>query len=186
MKKALLLSLVFIFAGTGLSYALPLQTVEILSGYFNADLKEKDDYEAVPLLVSFNWDANPLLEKIGLETKGYANLIIEPFANTIFSPDSNAEIGSSFLIKYAFPLTERVMPYFKGGLGMLYMSQHTREQGSQYNFISGAAGGVHVFLKENFAWSFEYRYRHLSNNSFAEPNGGIDSYMYLTGAAFFF
>ena len=185
MKKILSLGLILSFLLLPISiYA--LDGVEIYSGFFNADLKEREDYEGVPLLVSLNFDGRPLLSKVGLDLQGRFYFVLEPFVNTIISPDNNIEVGSNFLIKYVFPLTDKFHPYLKGGLGMLYMSQHTREQGTQYNFLPQGAAGFQFFIDENSALSFEYRYRHLSNNSFDSPNSGIDSDMILGGVCFFF
>jgi len=171
------------FAAT--AYA--LDGVEVFTGYLQGGLKEpQDDYEGIPLLVALNFDVKPIFAKIGIEAKGRLNFVVEPFVNTILSPDSNVEVGSNFLVKYVFPLSDKFQPYLKGGLGVLYMSQHTREQGSQYNFLPQAGAGFHYFIKDKVALSCEYRYRHLSNNSFDEPNGGIDVNMALAGLSFFF
>ena len=184
MKKILLITGILALLSTG-AYA--LDGIEILTGYMNASLDEKDDYEGIPLLVSLYYDAEPTFAKIGLkEIPGRLDFIVEPFVNTMYGPDSNVEVGSNTLIKYAFPLTDKFHPYLKGGLGMLYMSQHTREQGTQYNFLPQGAAGFQFFIDENSALSFEYRYRHLSNNSFDSPNSGIDSDMILGGVCFFF
>jgi hypothetical protein len=152
----------------------------------NASLDEKPDYEGIPLLVSLYYDAKPVFSKVGIEPTGRLDFIVEPFVNTIFEPDANVEIGSNFLIEYDFPLTETFQPYIKGGLGILYMSQHTREQATQYNFLPQGAAGIRIFLDKNSAITLEYRYRHLSNNSFDSPNSGIDADMFLGGISFFF
>ena len=166
--------------------AFALDGIEIYSGFFEANLKNNDDYQGVPLLVSLDFDVRPAFEKIGLRTQGRIDFVLEPFVNGIISPEGNIEAGSNFLIKYVFPLSETIQPYFKGGLGALYMSQKTYEQGTQYNFLPQAGVGVHFFLKPETALSFEYRFRHLSNNSFDDRNGGIDANMALVGVSFFF
>jgi opacity protein-like surface antigen len=159
-----------------------LKEVGILSGYAVGSLKyDQPDYEIVPMILRLGFDLNPFINKFGWNTKGILEFELEPFINTIISPNSNVEVGSNFLVKYALPLTQKIYPYFEGGLGMLYMSQHTLEQGSQYNFLPQAGGGIMYFLKDNLAISAGYRYRHLSNNSLAEPNGGIDVNMALVG-----
>ena len=159
-----------------------LKEVGILSGYAVGSLKyDQPDYEIVPTILRLGFDLNPFINKFGWNTKGILEFELEPFINTIISPNSNVEVGSNFLVKYALPLTQKIYPYFEGGLGMLYMSQHTLEQGSQYNFLPQAGGGIMYFLKDNLAISAGYRYRHLSNNSLAEPNGGIDVNMALVG-----
>ena len=76
--------------------------------------------------------------------------------------------------------------YFKIGVGAVYMSQHTEEQSTQFNFVPQTGVGVHCFIKENTALSFEYRLRHLSNCSINQPNNGIDAELFLAGVALFF
>jgi len=181
--SACLLTVCFIFC-INTSYA--LEGVEVLSGFFEANLDNRDDYQGIPLLVSLNFDAKPTFSKIGINPKGRLEFLVEPFANTIISPDDNVEVGSDFLVKYVFPLSDTIQPYFKGGLGALYMSQKTHEQGTKYNFLPQAGIGCHFFIKSDTAISVEYRYRHLSNNGFNDRNGGIDANMALAGVSFFF
>lgn len=169
---------------TNTAYA--LEGMEVLSGFFEANLDGRDDYQGIPLLVSINFNAKPTFSKIGINPKGRLEFLLEPFANTIISPDNNVEVGSNFLVKYAFPLNDTIQPYFKGGLGALYMSQKTHEQGTKYNFLPQAGVGCHFFIKKDKALSIEYRYRHLSNNGFDDRNGGIDANMALAGVSFFF
>ena len=168
------------------SYSFAIDSLDITTGYFQGNLRNKDDYEGIPLMFGMNFDAKPVFEKIGIKTEGELNWIVEPFINTIIGPNSNVEVGCNFLIKYAFPLTERFRPYFKGGLGALYMSQHTEEQSTQYNFLPQVGGGFQFFLNDKTALNLEYRYRHLSNASFKSPNKGIDVSMGMVGVTFYF
>lgn len=186
MKKALVLTVFFLcLAKLPSTYA--LDGVEVLSGYLDGYLDDtKKDYQAVPLLVGLIFDMKPLTSKIGLNPKGRVDFILEPFINTVTSPNSNVEVGSNFLFEYVFPLSEKFQPYVKGGLGALYMSQHTLEQVTQYNFLPQGGAGIRYFIKNNIALDFEYRYRHLSNASLKHPNSGINSNMYLGGITIFF
>ena len=158
-----------------------LKEIGIFSGYASGPLDEKPDYELVLTIFRLGLDLNPFINKFGLDTKGLLELQLEPFINTVVSPNNNVEIGSNFVLKYAFPLTKKFYPYVEGGLGMLYMSQHTREQSTQYNFLPQGGVGLMYFLKDNLALTVGYRYRHLSNNSFKSPNSGINVDMYLAG-----
>ncbi|MDD5195523.1 MAG: acyloxyacyl hydrolase [Candidatus Omnitrophica bacterium] len=167
-----------------------LDGVEVLSGYFGVTQKDLDEthstYEGVPLFVGLIYDVKPVAEKIGIKTAGRLDFILEPFANTILKPNDNVEAGSNFLLKYAFPLTEKFQPYLKGGEGISYMSVHTREQATQYNFLSQAAAGFQYFVNENLSVAVEYRYRHLSNASIDHPNNGINTDFVLGGVTYYF
>jgi len=184
MKKLLVLFFLFLAL---LPSVYALDGVEVFSGYLDGHLDDtKKDYQAVPLLVGLIFDLKPLTSKIGINPKGRVDFILEPFINTVTSPDSNVEVGSNFLFEYVFPLSEKFQPYVKGGIGALYMSQHTKEQSTQYNFLPQGGGGIRYFIKDNVALNFEYRYRHLSNASLKHPNSGIDANMYLGGITIFF
>lgn len=184
MKRIYLAVLLVIFLAPMSIFA--LDGVEILSGYLHAELERQGDYDAVPLFVGLNFDLKPALSNIGLEFPGRFDFVLEPFVNTVYASNSNVEVGSNFLVKYVLPLTDRVQPYIKGGVGALYMSMHTDEQSTQYNFLPQGGGGVHIFINEKTALTFEYRYRHLSNASTSHPNSGIDADLYLGGISFFF
>lgn len=185
LRKFVLIVSVIIF--------IPIQTyaldgIEFFTGYLHANVnKHKDDYNGIPLLVALNYDLKPAINKF-VDTSAMQsdiNFVLEPFINTIVEPNNNIEVGSNFLLKYVFPLTDTFQPYIKGGLGILYMSEHTSEQGSQYNFLPQAGVGMHIFFRKNIACSFEYRYRHLSNASSKHPNRGIDANMFLGGISIF-
>ena len=189
MKKIARWVIALCFLGLPLaSYA--LDGIELLTGYFGVAQKDLEEthstYEGVPLFVSLDFDMKPLLENIGIKTKGRIDFALEPFANTILKPNDNIEAGSNFLLKYVFPLTEKFQPYLKGGEGISYMSQHTREQSTQYNFLSQAAAGFHYFFKDDLAVTVEYRYRHLSNASISHPNNGINTDFILGGITYYF
>ncbi|MFA5271514.1 MAG: acyloxyacyl hydrolase [Candidatus Omnitrophota bacterium] len=186
MKK-ILLSLVFLLCALFSVNAYAIESIDILTGYFHGymDNTEKD-YNAVPLLVGINYNLKPWIAKIGLNTQGSFNFVLEPFINTVVEPDSNVEVGSNFLLKYGFPLTEKLQPYVKAGVGALYMSQHTKEQSTQYNFLPQGGAGLQYRVTNDIAINLEYRYRHLSNAALKHPNSGIDVNMYLCGVTIFF
>ncbi len=170
--------------------AFALEGVEILSGYFGVEQKDLEEthstYQGVPLFLSFDFDLKPTLEKIGITPTGRVDFLLEPFIHTVLKPNDNIEVGTDFLLKYTFPLSDWLCPYLKGGVGISYMSQHTREQSTQYNFVSSGAFGFHFYLKKNLALNLEYRYRHLSNASIKAPNNGINTDFILGGITFFF
>jgi len=164
-----------------------IKEIGLLSGYSYGSLKDKDDYELVPLILRIGFDLKPFLNKFNIDSKGLVEFLLEPFANTVISPDNNAEVGFNLLFRYAFPLTERFYPYIEGGVGFVYMTQHTLEQSTQYNFVPQGGVGVIYFIKKNkLALNAGYRYRHLSNASIKSPNGGINVNMFLAGLSLFY
>jgi len=163
-----------------------VQSVGFLTGFMSGNLKQKDDYEVIPFMVSFGFDLKPLAEKIGIKTKGVLEFEVEPFLSPVIGPDSNLETGVNLLFKYGFPLNSRLMPYVKFGAGPSFMTQHTREQSTQFNFVDSVGGGLSWLVKDNMSLDLEYRFRHLSNCSIDEPNSGINAQMFLAGVTYRF
>ncbi|MFA7677609.1 MAG: acyloxyacyl hydrolase [Candidatus Omnitrophota bacterium] len=163
-----------------------LSSFSFFGGFIEEENKYEDHYKGIPLFFSFGFDARPFFSKIGLRTKGRLEFVLEPFINAMFEPKAEVELGSNFLIEYAFPLTEKFQPYIKGGLGVVWMSQHIEEQATQYNFLPQGALGFHYLIKDNVSLSCEFRHRHLSNAGIKDPNKGVDASLYLAGLTFYF
>jgi len=169
------------------------------TGFAKGELSQKDSYKIVPSIFRFSFDmdkmgigaadivsfiADRAFNKPDLPVKGETEFIMEPFINTVISPDSNLEVGFDLLVKYSYPVTKRISPYFFTGGGVIFITQHTNEQATQYNFIPQLGGGISYDLNKNRTINFEYRYRHLSNANTKEPNDGINVNMFLVGITY--
>ncbi|MCM8774132.1 MAG: acyloxyacyl hydrolase [Candidatus Omnitrophica bacterium] len=163
-----------------------LKEFGIIFGFARGDLIDKEDYEIIPTILRLGFDFKPILEKFNFSPQGLSEFLFEPFINPITSPDSNLEVGCSFLGKYAFPIYRKVFLFFEGGVGLIYITQHTNEQSTQFNFIPQIGGGINYFFQDDLAFNLGYRYRHLSNASIRQPNKGINVDMLLIGLSLFF
>ena len=164
-----------------------LREVGFFSGYGVASLDNKsDDYEVVPILPRFGFDINPLAERLNIKPLGTLELIAEPIMNAVISPDDNAEFGVSLLLNYSDNITSRIAPYIEVGVGMIYTTQHTHEQGTQFNFLPQIGAGIQCFLNKNLALTGGYRYRHMSNAGTSNDNSGINHHFFLVGLSYFF
>jgi len=192
MKKysILIIALVLAFLAASVSFAdqppkqkpKSLEGIEILTGFGSAKLRDKASYHFAPFLVSFNFSLKSLLEKINYKPKQIFQFLIEPFLSYVHQPDNNIETGTNFLLKVGLlPETSKFQPYIKAGVGMVYMTQHTREQGTQFNFSEQVGAGIHYFFWKNTAFTIEGRYRHVSNAGMRKPNKGLQSYFALVG-----
>lgn len=159
-----------------------LEAVEFLTGFGWGKLRVKQNYNLYPLIADFDFNLKPLIKKLNINPAQLLQFQIEPFISPVSSPNSNIEIGTSFFFKMGLlPQSSKFQPYAKIGAGMVYMSQHTREQGTQFNFIDQAALGMHYFFRKNTAFTLEGRFRHLSNAGIGGPNSGVNTYFVLTG-----
>ena len=164
-----------------------LQGVEILTGFGRGELTGKKDYHLVPIMIGFDFNLKLLTQKIGFNPPSLIQFQIEPFLSLVTNPDNNMEVGTSFLLKVGLlPEDWRFQPYVKSGLGMIYMSQHTLDQNTQFNFLINGGTGFHYFFKKQCALTLEYRFRHASNAGIKQPNGGIDTHSCLLGIAYLF
>ena len=164
-----------------------LREFGILSGFAQGVLKEKNRYEFVPVIFRFGYDLKRFVDKKGkLNPDDLLQFELEPFVNGVISPDSNIEAGANFLFKYGHFITKKICPYIEAGAGIVYMTQHTREQSTQFNFISQAGAGVSYFVKKNVSVNAGYRVRHLSNASIKQPNKGINVDMVILGISWYF
>jgi opacity protein-like surface antigen len=164
-----------------------LQAVEFLSGYGTAKIKNKKDYRIVPFYLAFDLNLKNLLVKKGINYWGLQQFIIEPFVSYAFSERKNAEAGSNFGIKLGLlPDDWVIQPYLKAGVGAIYLTQHFKNQSTQFNFTEYAGAGLHFFPVKNIALTLEYRYRHISNADIKFPNNGIDTNIGLCGLSYFF
>jgi hypothetical protein len=165
-----------------------LRAIEILPGYGLAKLRyHEGDYRIVPFFLDFDSDLKPLIEKKGINYPGLLQFVIEPFASYISRPRNNAEIGNNFGVKIGLvPDNWKIQPYFKVGVGAMYLTQHFKEQATQFNFDEFAGLGLNYFFTKNVALTFEYRYRHISNACIKEPNDGIGTNIWLCGVSYFF
>ncbi|OIO36504.1 MAG: hypothetical protein AUJ74_02100 [Candidatus Omnitrophica bacterium CG1_02_44_16] len=163
-----------------------LQEFGVFTGYMQGSLKQQEDLEAVPVGLRFGFDLKPFTKKFGFEPVGMLELIYEPFISAITEPDSNMEMGLPFFFRYSYPLTSKIYPFVEVGTGPYYMTLHTYEQSTQFNFVSQGGAGISYFLKENVAINIEYRKRHVSNASIKSPNGGLEANVYLLGMSYYF
>jgi hypothetical protein len=152
-----------------------LNEIGIGSGYSRGSLKDfTDDYEVIPAFLRIGFNINSL---VGLEGhKGTLQFALEPFANPIIGPDEGIETGLDFFFRYLYPLSSTVKLVSEVGAGPMYLSIDTTEQGdSGFNFLDQFGLGLQIGMSEKTALSMGYRFRHISNAGFSQPNTGINS-----------
>ncbi len=165
---------------------LGLQEVGFLTGYGKGDLERQKTLEFIPLGVRFGFDLKPLGKKLGWEPKGLLEFVCEPYLGYNLQPQDNMEFGVAFLLKYGFPLTEKLYPFIEVGTGPYYMTWSTDSQSTQFNFDSQGGLGLLYFLERHWVVNAAFRYRHVSNADIKKPNGGIQSLVYLVGFSYYY
>ena len=185
----IILSLVFICQPGWACAGRPksLTQVEVLTGFSQSKLHGKGNFRSIPLVIDLNFDIKKLIGKCTERFPGLLQFQIEPSIAGIYEPDGNVEFGNAFTFKFGIlPETSKFQPYLKAALGLSYMTQHTREQSTQFNFFEYGGLGFHYFFKKNLGLTVEYRFRHLSNSGIDHPNHGINSNFGLVGLIYQF
>lgn len=164
-----------------------LKSIELLSGFGKSELREQGNYYLTPIIFDFDFDLNPILKNKGINLPGLFEFQLEPFFSIANKPDPNIEVGNTFILKLGIlPETFKFQPYIKVGPGFLYMTQHTREQATQFNFFEQGGVGFHYFFNKNLALTADWRLRHVSNAAIKQPNKGINGRFYLLGLTYRF
>jgi hypothetical protein len=85
-----------------------------------------------------------------------------------------------------FRRRERVQPFAQASGGFLYFGERVPEAGgAQFNFTADFGGGLQVKTAARRAWTFGYRYQHISNGYRAEANPGFDANVFYVGYSIF-
>jgi len=170
MKKRILIFGFFVFVVN--VYAFDIKkpsSIDYFVGYGEGKLERQPDYQFPIFAVDFSY---PLSDVWDFQ--------LEPFVSYVYKPEDNFEVGLAFFFKYNFFRNKKISPYIKGGSGIIYISQDTYEQSTNFNFVDQICGGIKFSFKKNIIF-LEYRYRHISNAGIDHPNSGINSNLYLFG-----
>jgi len=85
-----------------------------------------------------------------------------------------------------FRRRERVQPFLQTSGGFLYFGERIPdERGARFNFTGDFGGGVQWKTAQRRAWTFGYRYQHVSNGYRAQVNPGFDSNLFYVGFSIF-
>lgn len=190
-KLTVFILIIAVFTAAGLCHAAEgaksLEAIEILAGFGWGKLRATDNYNLYPITVGLDFNLKPLTQKINFNPKPLLQFQIAPYIATVSQPDTNVELGTSFFLKMGLlPQTSKFQPYLKAGLGLVYMTQHTREQATQFNFAEQGGIGMHYFFAKNWGLTIEGLYRHLSNAGIEHPNQGINTYFGSVGVTYNF
>jgi len=189
-KYFTLLVISFTFISFSSAYAQgspPLYEFGFSSGYIIADLKDDnlDEYSAIPLFFHFGYNIN---QYVGLNNhKGVFQLALEPFLHAISQPNKSVNAGFRVMMKYSYPVLEKLTVYTELGAGPMYFGAKTVEQGKKgFNFNDAGGVGLQYFINDNKAITFGYRRHHISNLGIRKENGGVTGDSVVLGMSVFY
>lgn len=117
--------------------------------------------------------------------KGRHEWIFEIPVHYVTNPEKAIMTGINLLGCWNLTSSEKIVPYFFAGGGLLYTDLNVPELGSKFNFNYQAGTGIHYFITRDTSIEFNYRYHHISNAGTAKPNDPLNSSKILLGISFF-
>ena len=96
--------------------------------------------------------------------------------------DTNFGVALSPVFAYYFNTLSEYKPYIEGGIGVsLFAKTHIRKRNLSSAFLFEDRVGVGLMTDD---YNFEFRYMHYSNANIAEPNDGIDIFIFSISKRF--
>lgn len=89
-------------------------------------------------------------------------------------------------LKLNFRRSQAVQPFASGSAGFIFFSKVVPEPGAaRFNFTYDFGGGVQIVRDSGRAFTFGYKYQHISNGYHAPRNPGVDVQMFYAGFSIF-
>jgi opacity protein-like surface antigen len=101
------------------------------------------------------------------------------------SPQVDYATGLSPHLRYFFMTRSRWTPFLDGAIGLADTSIRQRDLSTDFEFNFQVGGGVQYFLRDAVAFTFSYRWFHLSNAGIQLPNHGINVQLLSAGISWF-
>jgi lipid A 3-O-deacylase len=118
---------------------------------------------------------------------GNWSLQVELFGGSqIDSPNAAYAVGLTPHLRYHFKTATRLVPFIDVGVGVSLTDIGAPDLGGVFQFNTQAGAGVHWFVKDDVAVTFEGRYFHISSAGLSMPNDGVNTAGVFLGINWFF
>jgi lipid A 3-O-deacylase len=118
--------------------------------------------------------------------RGNWQLLVQVFGGVQFYPDTAYVVGAAPLFRYNFATGCRWIPFLDLGAGVAATDIRNGDLSTTFEFNLQAGAGMHYFVRDAMALTFQYRFIHLSNAGLEFPNLGVNSSTFLFGVSWFF
>ncbi|MBW1953135.1 MAG: acyloxyacyl hydrolase [Deltaproteobacteria bacterium] len=123
---------------------------------------------------------NPYLGKLRI------SLLIEGVISYADALHDGWEAGFTPLLKFTYPLGNKVLVYLEGGAGIIFENIDSEAFAHTFNFSPQAGVGVDFHLTGGYALTLAYRFRHSSNASLYSDNPSFDVNFVHIGLAYYY
>jgi lipid A 3-O-deacylase len=118
--------------------------------------------------------------------RGNWELLGEFFGGEQFYPEEAYVVGLAPLLRYNFAAGHRCVPFFDLGAGVTATDIRDGDLSTTFEFNLQAGLGARIFLRDDLALTFQFRFIHFSNASTASPNLGANTGAFLAGVTWLF
>ena len=108
-----------------------------------------------------------------------------PFS-IIVHPEDAVMTGFNVLAGWDFTASNKIIPYFIAGGGLVYTNLDIPGLGSEFNGNYQSGVGLHYVIDRNRSIDFNYRLHHISNAGTADPNEPLNSSKFLIGLSYLY
>jgi hypothetical protein len=136
----------------------------------------RQDVQVIPFYAHAGWF---LPEVVDAPLRG-CNLdleyLLEGWIGGVTGPQNAIELGINPIgFKLSYDAGQVVVPYFTGGVGVMYTGLQGIELGGPFEFNETVGAGIEIFAREDLAVTVGFRYRHVSNAGIEDNNAGLDT-----------
>jgi len=108
--------------------------------------------------------------------------IVEGAFSSVLKNQRTYAAGVNAIARYNFlPHSDCLRPYVQAGLGAALTNLVMDDFGSNFNFVSSAACGLHYYYDAQNAISLEWRVLHMSNAGLDDDNDGLNMNSFFAG-----
>lgn len=116
--------------------------------------------------------------------RGQLEYVMEAIPAFLIFQESNRTYGfdvTPVMFRWNFTAQQKVIPYAEIGAGILFTSKDFPENTFPVNFTPQASVGFHVFTRPGQAFTFSFKFMHISNAGLDSPNPGINTLQMMGG-----
>jgi lipid A 3-O-deacylase len=136
----------------------------------------RQDVQVIPLYVHAGWFVPGVVDDPLRSWNLDLEYLVEGWIGGVTGPQNAIEVGINPIgFKLSYDAGQTVVPYFAGGVGVLYTGLQGIELGGPFEFNETVGAGVELFVEEALALTVGFRYRHVSNAGIKDHNAGLDT-----------
>jgi hypothetical protein len=151
----------------------------LLAGYSPDQDVNNRQRDIALLSVGWRWhfQGADFLDNFFAKAKTDFSWSVEPTVGGIFGDAHAFEASVVPLARFAPLGWTNVVPYFEGGIGLIFTTLQNYGLGSEVLFSDNAGIGVTFGSDDGLRWSVGYRFRHISHAKiFGHQNEGLNAH----------